>query len=178
MSINNKWFGFLLCFIGIQTSFAEPPFEVLRSCMDLEKNTPAISMKNIDNGYYISSIEKNCEEHYEIKFDNQKYGSERCNEIAYLIINGGKIKLASAVNLSINPEIKPEILYPDTSAWYKIDFNNQSYLCITGAVSESGAGAAVNQYYLVENAFSDNTTPVIYYYFFNKNIIPITSEHF
>ena len=53
-----------------------------------------------------------------------------------------------------------------------------TYLCILAPLSESGVGAALSQYYIIENAFNTNAVPSVYYYFFDKDIIPITSAHF
>ena len=65
-------------------------------------------------------------------------------------------KSNSIINMSINTEIDPGILIPDTSLWYKIDYENKSYLCINGPLSQSGVGMATGQYYIIENAFSKN----------------------
>lgn len=66
----------------------------------------------------------------------------------------------------------------DRAGWYKIDKENKSYLCIKSALIESGDGSSLSQYYIAEHAFDNNVSPVVYYYFFNKDIIPTDSEHF
>ena len=177
MSIKQHFFYGLLSTLLIQTCFAKPPFEVLRSCIDEEPNNSSITITDIDNGSYSALPEKDCEEQFEISYNRDVYGSVMCNDKRYLIIASKKISLETAVNISMNPEIKPGLLYPDDSSWLKIDFNHQSYLCINGPLSQSGTGSAVGQYYIVENAFKKIGMPKVYYYFFNKDIIPITSEH-
>jgi hypothetical protein len=44
------------------------------------------------------------------------------------------------------------------------------------SLSEHGIGAAYNQYYLVENAFDNHLTPKLYYYFLDKDVVPIESK--
>lgn len=176
MSIK-PFFYYLLSILLIQSCFAKPSFEVLRSCIDEEPKNSDITITDIDNGSYSATPEKHCEEQFEISFNHEFYGSVMCKNKRYLIIAKQQISLETAENLSTNPEIKPGLLYPDDSSWLKIDFNHESFLCINGPISRSGTGSSVGQYYIVENAFEKTKTPKIYYYFFNKDIIPITSEH-
>lgn len=49
-------------------------------------------------------------------------------------------------------------------------------ICIDAPLSSSGDGANVHQYYIVENAYNSNT-PIINYYFFNRDIMPMTSTN-
>ena len=81
-----------------------------------------------------------------------------------------------AINHSMNPEIKPGVEFTTSSLWYKINFENQDYLCIYAPLSEQGVGASHNQYYIIENAFDAKLEPKLYYYFLDKNIVPITSS--
>ena len=166
-----------LCVFFIQSLFAEPPFEVLRSCIDEKPKNSSVSLLEINNGYYQPQVEDKCENQYEIKFKKKIFGTVTCNETPYLLINNQKIDLTKAVNKSANPEIKPGILYPTDTSWLKIDFKNQSFLCLNGPISLSGTGSNIGQYYIVENAFSDNSKPIIYFYFLNKDIAPLTSAH-
>jgi len=78
--------------------------------------------------------------------------------------------------MSINPEIKPGTFFTPRAIWYKIDRGKQSYLCIFAPLAEQSVGSAYNQYYIVENAFDVNLNPVLYFYFLDKNIAPITSK--
>ena len=93
-------------------------------------------------------------------------------------MNDKKIKLNSAINKSINPEIQPGYPFTYRGFWSKIDQDNRSFLCIEVPLSDSGVGGSIYQYYLVENAFDSKASPVLYYYFFEKDIIPITSAHY
>ncbi len=176
MSIKPSFYCLLSMLLN-QSCLAKPPFEVLRSCIDEEPKNVNVTITDIDNGSYSAILEKHCVEQFEISFNREYYGSVICNDKRYLIIASQKISLETAENMSINSEIKPGILYPDDSSWLKIDFHHKSYLCINGPISRSGTGSAIGQYYVVENAFEKTVMAKIYYYFFNKDIIPITSEH-
>ena len=99
-----------------------------------------------------------------------------CNDIFYLIVRDKKIEASTAINMSINPEIKPGLIFSNRAFWHKIVQKDKSYLCIQSALSESGSGAALSQYYIIEDAFDQNSIPTPYYYFFAKDIIPITSS--
>ncbi|MBJ15338.1 MAG: hypothetical protein CMF38_01700 [Legionellaceae bacterium] len=43
-------------------------------------------------------------------------------------------------------------------------------------LAEQGIGATYEQYYIVENAFDLNSIPEIYFYFLNKDVVPIGSK--
>jgi hypothetical protein len=176
MSIN-QLIGGLVSLLLLPYSFAQPPFEVLRSCVDEKPYNNKVTIHTKEDGSYTDNHEKNCEEPFEVSFDNKTYGFVRCADIPYLVVNGQTINLEKAENRSVNPEIKPGMLYPTDTSWSKITFKNQSYLCLNGPISRSGTGSNIGQYYIVENAFESNTKPTIYYYFFNKDIIPITSNN-
>jgi hypothetical protein len=127
---------------------------------------------------FLSKSENNCDESYEIQFKDQRVIYTSCNDKDYLVIAEKKLFLDTSINISVNSEIKPEVLYPHLSSWIKVDYNAQSYLCIAGSLSQSGSGANTPQYYIIENAFIENVAPIAYYYFFDKDIVPITSHHF
>jgi len=172
---------FFYTFIGLfllNQGYAEPPFETLRSCIDLKPKSSSIKITSLEDDGVAEVNENNCYGQYDRKFNGHLYGTVTCNDVFYLIINGKKIKLDNAINKSVNPEIKPGLPFSIRALWNKIDQNGESYLCIEDSLSESGVGAAHNQYYIIENAFEENSVPIIYYYFFYKDIIPITSEHF
>lgn len=161
----------------LNISYADIPFETLRTCMELKPYNNSIKFTALEDNGLATVNETNCEDQYNRGFNGHVYGTVTCDDTLYLIVNDKKIKLNTAINKSINPEIKPGLPIFITSEWYKIDQDNQSYLCIQSALSESGSGSSLSQYYIVENAFALNAPPIIYYYFFNKDIIPITSEH-
>ena len=147
----------MLILLGTTLScYAEPPFQVLRMCID---NEP---------------FEKQggCEDQYDITIDGHLYGTIRCKDKFYMIIRDKKMDPEKAINHSMNPEINPGVEFTTSSLWYKINFANQDYLCIYAPLSEQGVGASHNQYYIVENAFDEQLDPKIYFYFLDKNIAP------
>lgn len=95
-----------------------------------------------------------------------------CGEETSLIIKGNRYNLNNALNNSVNPSITPQNDISGMSKWWKIDFSNVSYICIDAPLSNSGDGANVHQYYIVENAYN-SSTPIINYYFFNKEMMPL-----
>lgn len=78
MSIKH-YFCCLLSMLLIQSCFAKPPLEVLRSCIDEEPKNVNVSIIDIDNGSYSATPEKHCEEQFEIFFNREHYGSVSCN---------------------------------------------------------------------------------------------------
>lgn len=158
-------------------SYSQPPFEILRSCIDLKPQNSAITLTRLLDGTVSKVNETNCEDQFSLTYNGHLYGMVTCNDIFYLIINDKKIKASTAINMSVNPEIEPGYIFTNRAMWHKIDQNNESYLCIQAALTESGAGSAFSQYYIIENAFNSNVVPSVYYYFFEKNIMPITSPH-
>lgn len=122
-----------------------------------------------------STDEPNCNQHYEASINNFDFGHITCNDVTSLIFNGNRYALSSAVNYSANPSIEPGISgILALSNWWKIEYNNIAYFCLNTPLSPSGDGDNVLQHYLVENVFN-NGTPALYFYFFNKNIDPISS---
>ena len=154
------------------------PFEILRSCIDLKPKNDSIKMTRLLDGLVSEENEEHCEDQFGQQFNNHYYGMVTCGDVFYLIIKDQKIRADNSINMSINPEIQPGLIFSNRAFWTKIDQDNKSYLCIDAALTESGTGSHLSQYYIVDNAFDPKEAPVVYYYFFEKNIIPITSEHF
>lgn len=173
----NRIVSILVGLFFLNQSHSEPPFEILRTCIDLKPQNTAITLTELVEGTVAKVNEHNCENQYSETFNGHLYGMVTCNDIFYLIINDQKIQASTAVNMSVNPEITPGYIFSNRALWHKIDQNNKSYLCIQSALTESGTGSALSQYYIIENAFDSAVIPVLYYYFFEKNIAPITSEH-
>lgn len=157
--------GYILLMISV-SCHSTPPYEILRSCIDLKPKTSSIVMKDIDNGTYATQENEGCRNQFEINFENSLFGSVNCNNENYLIINGKRSNIKSAIKMSVNPSVKPNYILPDSSQWYKIDLESKSFLCINGPISDTGATAAIGQYFIIENAFSKNETPIIYCYYF------------
>lgn len=176
MSVN-YFIGYILLMISV-LCHGTPPYEILRSCVDLKPKNSSIVMKDIDNGTYSTQENKGCSNQFEIDFENSLFGSVNCDDINYFIVNGKKININSAINMSVNPSVKPRYILPDSSQWYKIDLENKSFLCINGPISDTGSPAAIGQYFIIENAFSKKETPIIYYYFFNKDVQSITDPYY
>lgn len=115
-----------------------------------------------------------CVDHFEKITNNFTYGFQTCNNIVNLIIKGSNYNTETSENLSVNPNVKPGGEIFSTAQWWKIEFNNNAYLCIDNPLGSSGQAGDVSQYYIVENAFNSNT-PILHYYFFNREITPIDS---
>lgn len=160
--------------IMAQLTNATPPVAVLASCKNAQAANPAVNFTKLTPPAGLGDDERDCLDHYESVVDGFNYGAITCYDEAYIIVKGTRIKLSKAINHSINPSIKPGADIAVTSDWSKIQFNNKSYLCIDVPLSMSGDGANTSQYYIVENAFN-SSVPVIYYYFLNKDIMPLTS---
>lgn len=174
-----KIFISLFILIGIiNPTLATPPFQILRTCMDDKPYNDKITISMIEGAGPADKSLPGCKNQYDRIFQERSFGTLTCQNKFYLIINDKKIDPKLANNLSINPEIKPGTVFTPRAIWYKIDQEEKSYLCILAPLAEQGIGSSYNQYYLVENAFEENSIPIIYYYFFNKDISPITSEHF
>jgi len=166
---------YFLCLIsGIivaSTAIATPPVEVLSSCKKSKAVTSAVIFtKMISPGG--AAAESGCEDHYERTEGNFTYGAIVCDK-PYLIINKTRLDLTQAENMSVNRAVKPGPIYI-TSSWSKIEFDNQAYLCVSEPLGQSGIGASKEQYYIIENAFNKNT-PIVYFYFFDQDVMPITT---
>lgn len=152
-------------------SMAIPPVEVIASCKKEKAVRPSVTFTKLE-GPYAAAEETGCEDHIETTQAGITYGGIMCGDTPYLIINSTRLDTSHAENYSVNPAINTKHRIPFTGFWSKIDFNNESYLCLEMALSDSGTGAGIPQYYIVENAFG-TSTPIAYYYFFDKNVMPI-----
>ena len=153
------------------------PFQVLQTCINNKPYDDNVTMLELGGGGAAINPLDGCEDQYDFMFNEHAYGTASCSDKFYLVIRDLKIDPAIAENLSINPEIKPGFIFSNRASWSKIDQDNKSYLCIRAALTDSGVGSACNQYYIVENAFTDNKKPILYYHFYEKDIMPITSPH-
>ena len=176
MQLNMNLIKILVLTIYANLSFSAPSFEVLRSCMDNKSYNDKIALTMLDGDGVAEKSLVGCQDQYDRIIDNHSYGTLTCNEKFYFIINDKQIDPELSENYSINPEIKPGEEFTHRAIWYKIDFQKNSYLCIRAPLSEHGIGASYNQYYLVENAFDKKLSPKLYYYFFDKDIVPIGSK--
>ena len=165
---------FILGSISI-ACLAEPPFQILRTCIEHEPYEKSTITELDGQGYSKDSLE-GCEDQFGRTMNGHVYGTVRCNDKFYLIIKDKKMDPELAVNKSVNLEINPGVEFTIRSSWYKIHFEQKEYLCISAPLAEQGVGAAHNQYYIIEDAFDAKVDPKIYYYFLDKNIAPITSN--
>lgn len=156
-------------------AFALPSFEIIRTCIDNAPYNEKIKYTRLDGGGVTEQPIKGCENQYHRLIDGHTYGTLTCNEKFYFIINDKKIDPGLAENYSMNPEIKPGVEFT-SSLWYKIEYENKSYLCVFSSLSQHGIGSAYNQYYLVENVFDNHLIPKLYYYFRDKDVVPIGSK--
>ena len=171
----NFFFVFIMVTIFSKLTFALPSFEILRTCMVNTPYNEEIKYIKLEGGGVPDQPMQGCENQYHRLIDGHAFGTLTCNEKFYFIINDKKNDPSLAENYSINPEINPGVEFT-SSSWYKIEFKNKLYLCIFSSLSQHGIGAAYNQYYIVENAFDKNLAPKLYYYFLDKNVVPIGSK--
>lgn len=169
-------FAMLILTYFIIPCSAQPPFQVLRTCMDLKPYDNENKITRLDGAGYAAKSMDGCEDQYDREINGHIYGTLICNQKFYFIINDKKIDPELAVNRSINPEIKPGIEFTTRSLWYKIDHIGKEYICIYAPLAEQGVGASRIQYYIIEYAFDKKRTPQVTYYFFHRNIAPITSR--
>jgi len=155
---------------------AAPPFQILQTCMNGEPYNNKIVINELDGEGLAERSMDGCKDQYHRIFNGHAFGTLKCNQKFYLVINDKKINPELAENMSINPEIKPGTFFTPRALWYKIDIEEQSYLCIFAPIAEQGVGASYNQYYIIENAFNVDLKPKLYFYFLDKNITPITSK--
>lgn len=161
-------FGLMSPFIVMAT----PPVEVIGSCKNDKAVNPSVTMTRLitPGG---AADEPHCDDHYQRTENNFTYGMIACDDDAYIILNNIRTKLSKAQNYSVNPSIKPGSPISVMSRWSTIKFGTNSYLCIKDPLSDSGQGASRVQHYIIENAYLG--TPIVYYYFFDKDIMPLTS---
>ncbi len=176
MQITKTMMAVVLLIGWANLAIATPPFQVLRTCMDTKPYNDKITLTMLEGEGTAGKSLEGCEDQYDRLVEGHAFGTLTCHDKFYLVINDKKIDPKLAANLSINPEIKPGTFFTPRSLWYKIDFEERNYLCILAPLSEQGVGAAYNQYYLVENAFDINLSPKLYFYFLDKNVVPITSK--
>ena len=160
----------------IYPCLAVPPFQILRTCMDIKPYDDKVKMTRLDRDGYADSSLEDCQDQYDRSINGHIYGTLTCHDKFYFIIKDKKIDPEKAKNMSINPEIKPGVEFTTRALWYKIDYENKEYLCILAPLAEQGVGSAHNQYYIIENAFDKKLNPELYFYFLDKNIAPITSK--
>lgn len=158
-----------------QLSYADIPVEVIGSCKDRAAVKPSVIFTKMFSPSAIDDT-PGCDHHLEITEGTMNYGAISCNNENYLIIKHTQINLNTAINRSVNPAYLPGIMISQQADWSKITFNDTEYLCIDDEVSPSGRGADVSQYYIVENAFNAST-PVLYYFLFDKDVMPTVSSN-
>lgn len=161
-------------FTGI--TMASPPFQVLQTCINMKPYNEKITINRLEGDGVADKSLPGCQEQYDRILNGHAFGTLNCNDKFYFIINDKKIDPELSHNMSINPEIKPGIEFTNRALWYKINQDNNHYLCIRAPLAEHGIGATFEQYYIVENAFDLNSTPEIYFYFLDKDVVPITSK--
>lgn len=152
---------------------ATPPVEILSACKNMKAPNKKVALIRMIAPGGVDNSQAGCSEHYERAARSFSYGGIVCNDLSYVIINGIKTKLSTAQNYSINPSIKPGSPITPVANWLKIAFNNQEYICIRQPLSDSGTGASYLQFYIIENAYT-STSPVVYYYFLEKHVMPLT----
>ena len=162
----------LVCgILSAHHTFADVPVEVIGSCKDAKAVNSSVTLTKLASPQGLGDDETGCLNHFESTVNSFNYGSIICNNENYLILKSTRIKLNTAQNHSVNPSIIPGSDIAPGSNWSKIGFNSNEYLCIDVALSPSGDGGNVSQYYIVENAYN-SSTPILHYYFFNKEIMP------
>ena len=171
-------FILMISFFYFTQCVADIPFETLRTCVDQKPRLSSIQLIELEGEGTTKMNESDCRYQYLFNDDGYHYGMEMCQGVFYLVINDKKLRADSAVNRSVNSEIKPGNPLTSSTLWAKIIQKDQSYLCIMAPLTESGQGAGLSQYYIVENAFDPNKKPILYYYFFEKGIMPVTSPNF
>jgi hypothetical protein len=176
MQMIKRLLGAIVLSCSINVCLAAPPFQILRTCMDINPYNNKVKMTRLDGEGYADHSLQGCQDQYDRSINGHIYGSLTCNDKFYLIINDKKVDPEKARNMSINPEIQPGVEFTTRALWYKIDYENKEYLCILAPLSEQGVGSAHNQYYIIENAFDNKLNSELYFYFFDKNIAPITSK--
>lgn len=171
LKLYQSLFAGLLLFT--QLTLAAVPVEIIGSCKNQHAvNASVIFTKIIPPGGRDDS--PGCTDHFESKRGALNLGAISCDDANYLILKSTRFKLNTAENHSINPAIAPGGNISSRAFWSKITLYHVEYLCIEDELSPSGAGAEISQYYIVENAFN-SSKPILHYYFFNRDIMPMTS---
>ena len=167
----------VLLVLGIlvaQTATSEVPVEVIGSCKNAKAVNSTVILNELIAPAGLGDDEPDCLNHFESTKGTINFGAIICNDNNYLILKSSRINLNTAQNHSVNPSYSPGADIAPTSDWLKITYNDNEYLCISVPLSPSGDGANVSQYYIVENAFN-SSKPILHYYFFNRDIMPIAS---
>ena len=160
---------FLLILLTMSHVYAEPPVEVISSCIHSKAIRPTVTFTEIISP---GNVSDECLNPFVVPINDTSsfnIGSVNCNDGAYLILDGQRFKLKDAVNKSINPSVEPGSPIQAQDDWSKIEFDNQNYICINGSVGSLGASNGIPQYYIVENALESN--PIVYFYFFDGDIL-------
>lgn len=155
-----------------------PPVEVIHACKNRTAPNKYITLTEMDTPAGVDVSTPNCDFKAEADFNNIIYGYIDCNQHHQnLIWNNIEYDLKTvALNHSVNPQVTPGDYIQLPSTWKKIDFNGESYVCLEAPLSDSGDAVNSFQYYLIENAFNSNITPIFHYYFFDKEIMSLTSN--
>lgn len=192
MSLPFRFFLFTLILLHPLQLNAIPPGEVVDACRNHMTMAAGMTIKELpqpgahwwDEGGSFCAKDR-CYVEMEAISDNIHYGSSECHEDSLspvsqryqedpaVFINGYNLLLEKAINLSINPYIGPGGMISSHAEWLKITHRNHTYLCIDQALSDSGAGAARAQYYIIENAMPLEV-PTVYYYLFETDVMPLT----
>ncbi len=168
---------YLSLFLGSHLVFATPSVEILQSCKNSKPANQSVKITELMQADVRDDVDPGCEDKYGIDMNQQTVGSMTCNDEGYLFFNRQKIKLNDAENLSLNPTVKPgDSPLSITSQWWKIDKDNDSYACILAPLSDSGVGAARTKYYIIEHAFDEHQPKKIYFYFFDRDVLPLTAQ--
>lgn len=164
--------GIFLSIGFITQCLADPPFQILQSCINGEPYNNEITLSRIDGPGRASKSLYGCENQYGGIVNEKAFGTLWCNDEFYLILNDQKVNPRLAKNRSVNPNVKPGLEFTIRSLWYKIVYKKQSYLCILAPLSENGYAASYSQYYIVKNAFNDKEKPELYFYFLDVVVAP------
>ena len=167
---------YLLLSLFHANTYADPPKEVITSCHREKAINPQIKFTELylaydyDNEKITSCPDDPHREIMGVETNNRAFYQEHCGSENYFLAGHRKFWLAQSVNHSYSPEIKPYGV-GTISNWYLISFNENHYICMTSSLGPNGWAAATGQYYLIENAFSDNLELKAHFYFFDKKFI-------
>ncbi|WP_172458329.1 hypothetical protein [Legionella quinlivanii] len=180
MSLQLKFFPLTFILLYSLQLNAIPPGEVVDACRNnmsmgagmIIKKMPQPGAHWWDDGGLFCAKDR-CYVEIETIGDGIHYGTSECHEDSAVFINGYNLLLEKAINLSINPYIGPGGMISRHAEWLKIVYREHTYLCIVEALSDSGAGAARVQYYVIENVMPFDI-PSVYYYLFETDVMPLT----
>jgi hypothetical protein len=164
MSVKKIVFGLLGIMLN-STLHAEVPINVLASCKAESAYDINVTMTEMKEGAFSDEASDDCDDNYEVDFENKAYGYKECKNASYITSGKDQINISNVKNMSIHPGIKPGYLIPHHSRWWKINDKKNDYLCIAGPVSLSGKGNLHTLYYIIENAFNEGTMTGQFMYF-------------